>query len=827
MKIVKLILFKYKRLFLSNIEKIEYTPESNLQVILGRNMSGKSSLLKELSPLPADLKKEFKDTGYKEIHIENNDSYYILKSSINNDKVCHSFIKDNTELNKSGNKRIQLELVKQYFNLTPDIFSVILNTSKFTNMSPFERKHWFSQMATIDYSYSINIYNKIKSNLRDIIGGIKLTNETIINTENKLKDTTLFNKYKKDKEVLENIKEHIISLYIQQDDKTINIETILDNITNISNSILTIKSKLDTNLTKQQIESNITILKTKLEANKHQIEKTTKELRLLEKSKEYGEESKLKSELSELQNKYNALLQDITSTLNTQESIDPSRLHQDYLDYSNANLDIVSNLNELSEYDTYIKYKQDNILKLKEELTNSSNSILRLTKHNTLLQEEINNINKYKSEDNLISCNQCGNTWYYKYDKNKLESLTKQIETNTKSISSLETKVKDLSSLLEKIHTRLTILDNIKNIIRSYPTLKYIWISILKSIDINNSTTESMLSEFNKYLLYLNNWKDITPYHNSIKDIQDKLKYLQDIKLMNISVLEDRFKILNEQLHDLNNNNQQLSDNLRLQESYLRNLIKLEEHYKSLHALLFSIKDIYNHISIDIRNKHLNEVLLDIKDKLMFIDNELSSIKSLQDNLDKNKELISSYKIKEKVLKILEKELSPTEGLIAKSINSFLNIFIEEMNYVISNIWTYGLELLPCDIDTESGIDLDYKFRVKVNNSEIIEDVSKLSSSGQEIVNLAYRLVFSKYISLPNIPLYLDEFSSSMDTAHRAKSYEVIDKILSSEYGQIFIICHYSDLYSSLRNVDFNILDPNNIDTTYIKHNSTRFKINS
>lgn len=827
MKIVKLILFKYKRLFLSNIEKIEYTPESNLQVILGRNMSGKSSLLKELSPLPADLKKEFKDTGYKEIRIENNDSYFILKSSINNDKVVHSFIKDNIELNKSGNKRIQLELVKQYFNLTPDIFSVILNTSKFTNMSPFERKHWFSQMATIDYTYSINIYNKIKSNLRDIIGGIKLTNETIVNTENKLKDTTLFTKYKKDKEVLESIKEHIISLYIQQDNKSIYIESLLSNLDDISNTIFSIKSKLDTNLTKQQIENNITTYKVKLETNKQQIDKIIKELNLLEKSKEYGEESKLRSVLLDTQTKYNNLFKDITTTLNITDTIDPSRIYQDYLDYSNANLDIVSNLNELFEYDTCLKYKQDDILKLKEELTNLSNSILRLTKHNTILQEEITNINKYKSEDNLISCNQCGNTWYYKYDKNKIESLSKQIESNTKSISTLESKVKDLTTLLDKINTRISILDNIKNIIRSYPTLKYIWISILKSIDINNSTTESMLSEFNKYLLLLNNWKDITSYHNSIKDTQDKLKYLQDIKLMNISVVEDRFKILNEQLHDLNNNNQSLSDNLRLQESYLRNLIKLEEYYKTLYSLLFSIKDTFTSMSIDIRNKHLNEILIDIKDKIIHIDNELSSIKSLQDNLDKNKELISNYKLKEKVLKILEKELSPTEGLIAKSINSFLNIFIEEMNYVISNIWTYGLELLPCDIDTESGIDLDYKFRVKVNNSEIIEDVSKLSSSGQEIVNLAYRLVFSKYMSLPNIPLYLDEFSSSMDTAHRAKSYEVIDKILSSEYGQIFIICHYSDLYSSLRNVDFNILDPNNIDTTYIKHNSTRFKINS
>ena len=69
MKIDKIILYRYRRLSLNSIERLEYTPENNIQVIIGRNMSGKSSLLKELSPLPPELKKEFKDEGYKEIHI--------------------------------------------------------------------------------------------------------------------------------------------------------------------------------------------------------------------------------------------------------------------------------------------------------------------------------------------------------------------------------------------------------------------------------------------------------------------------------------------------------------------------------------------------------------------------------------------------------------------------------------------------------------------------------------------------------------------------------------------------------------------------------------
>ena len=107
-----------------------------------------------------------------------------------------------------------------------------------------------------------------------------------------------------------------------------------------------------------------------------------------------------------------------------------------------------------------------------------------------------------------------------------------------------------------------------------------------------------------------------------------------------------------------------------------------------------------------------------------------------------------------------------------------------------------------------------------------MDDVNKLSSSAKEIVNLAYRIVFAKYMDISSIPLYLDEFGSSFDPAHRNRAYDAIDKILSSEYGQIFMVCHYETLYSTIRNIDVNILDPNNIETNYINDKDNRFKIN-
>ena len=145
--------------------------------------------------------------------------------------------------------------------------------------------------------------------------------------------------------------------------------------------------------------------------------------------------------------------------------------------------------------------------------------------------------------------------------------------------------------------------------------------------------------------------------------------------------------------------------------------------------------------------------------------------------------------------------LSPESGLIAKSINSFLNGYLSEMNNIINSVWSYNMELLPCEIDSDS--DLNYKFKVKVNHDEIIEDVSKLSSSMQEIVNLAFKIVFVKYLGLANYPLILDEFGRTMDVEHRQTAYDIIDRVLSHNFNQIILVCHFESMYSRFVNADF------------------------
>ena len=313
MKIDKIILYRYRRLSLNSIERLEYTPENNIQVIIGRNMSGKSSLLKELSPLPPELKKEFKDEGYKEIHISHNNSNYILLSKLENNKQIHSFKKDNVELNDGSTRKVQLELVKQYFNITPAIMDILLNKNNFTSMAPLERKKWFTDMSSIDYTYPISIYNKIKTTHRDILGGIKLSGDNIVSIESKLNNEDFINKRLEDKKVLEILKDEISNLYTNIDNS--NQEDIVNRLNTDMNNLNRLLSTLDDKYDLTELRKSIDKDKIELEHISKNIEQTHKEMDILEASNKVEEEDILNKEKHELSIKIDDIFKEMKSML--------------------------------------------------------------------------------------------------------------------------------------------------------------------------------------------------------------------------------------------------------------------------------------------------------------------------------------------------------------------------------------------------------------------------------------------------------------------------------------------------------------------------------
>jgi DNA repair exonuclease SbcCD ATPase subunit len=194
------------------------------------------------------------------------------------------------------------------------------------------------------------------------------------------------------------------------------------------------------------------------------------------------------------------------------------------------------------------------------------------------------------------------------------------------------------------------------------------------------------------------------------------------------------------------------------------------------------------------------------------------NIEKIKSRIEINKKHIDSHEDIRVALQYAINALSPTEGIIAKSINSFINVFLNEMNTIINSVWSYELTLLPCQINESN--DLDYLFAVKVaDNKKDIKDVAYLSTSMKDIVDLSFKIVFMKYMKLTHMPLMLDEFGVFMDDTHRNKVYDVIENLLSNNFSQIYFTANFKSIYGRFVDSDINILDDKNLELDDIFYN--------
>lgn len=809
MIVKELRLFKYKRFFLNNITEIIYKPEESLQIILGANGSGKSSLLKELNPLPADLTRDYNEGGYKYVVIEHVGREYILSSGYIS-KGKHSFVLDDIELNPGGTRKVQLELIKEYFNVTPNVIEILLNNERLTIMSPSVRKSWFTELSTVDYTYPIGVYNKLKQRQRDIVGGIKLLQEDIIRNET--------NNQNVDIELLENNRlhlekyiEYVTSLY-EHNIKIYTTDTVIDIVKHTKD----LKHMLDSNnlskISKDVILENIRLNKIRVVNISNDIVSIGKEIDVLDKIQTSREFSSIEKELLEV----NRVIEEYVNSMYIPLNINMLDSVCDV--YNNHVTELTSVIELLKNVDEYRLLSKEQSLEKVKEYEHMCIRLNSIQKRYVLTNDEITHMEKHKdNEDNLATCPKCTHVFNNKFDSiayDKLLINKKNIETE---LDVTKKDVAKLEQVVNKLRERDDIKNQIRNIIINTPECNLIWKYIWDNVNINSSSVTSILNIVNKVLIDINNWVKCKEYVKQKDELTKELEHVKGLIKLNNEHNKNKIEDLTKKLEELTLEKNNCLKYIEDFSKEVKTLNDMEHIYNNLLSSLKTLNKSFTNNVLTVRNKHLTELVNELKSELVKIDHVLNNHKQHVNKLVKDKTLLQEYKNREKVLNYMVKELSPSEGLIAKSINSFLNVFITEMNNVINSIWSYNMELLPCDV---SDNDLDYKFKVKVNNSEIIEDVSKLSSSMQEIVDLAFRLVFAKYMHLKDVPLYLDEFGRTFDKKHRTTAYSVIDKIISSDYKQIFIVSHYESLYGSLRNVDISVINEDNIDLdSTVKYN--------
>ena len=173
--ITKFILKNYIPLMTKGVSYVELTLKDVINILLGKNGHGKTRILAELNEFPPSNQDYDKD-GYKYVECTHNNKHYVLESFTGKSSK-HSFKclegKEYVEHNPGGTQKVQTELVKRFFGLTPSInaaLSALRENDRFTAMSPLQRKDILMELCPNDTNYALTTYNKMKQALNDTIG---------------------------------------------------------------------------------------------------------------------------------------------------------------------------------------------------------------------------------------------------------------------------------------------------------------------------------------------------------------------------------------------------------------------------------------------------------------------------------------------------------------------------------------------------------------------------------------------------------------------------------------------------------------------------------
>lgn len=814
MRYVELELTGYKRLRLANINYIKINPQEKLQLLLGTNGSGKSSLLKELSPLPA-VSQEYNKDGKKRIVIEHRGHTYELTSSFSPTQR-HSFIKDGVEeMNPGGTAAVQKELVKKEFNITQDVHELRTGSIVFTKMGPGERRYWLTRLSDTSYNYALGVYQKLKERHRDVQGAIKMNLSRAVQEANKLlsedQELQLRNEIKEYRDILEKLLTlKSPSQYFKSDIEK-ELQHIEEELSTLSRQMIRIRGKflnLEGFDSFEAIDEKIIQITSNANGLNFIIDRVSKEIQALQDTINALTKANINN-FQELDVKRAQLTKEIESLF--------AKVDKDinFSDPVNALKSLNTVQDSLTDIATQIKpnagdYTRDGYQQLQERAT-KIRLIIQADEAAYAAAEIKKKAFEEAKREAPINCPKCDHQWHLGYDPKTYEEVCQFLQIKSKAIEENKIALRNMEELVEDYKQYFSLYQSYRELVKSWPILEPLWNYIV--------TSEMIFKNPNSILYLIDRLKGSMQVQIDINALQVQLSELNELKVATIALESNHIETTKIKIANLDEELFKQNEALRKFQRYIQQL----KEYKEV-ARFIKEKEAYLTTLIDERSKKFDILLEEVKqntlnDMIRYVQLELTKREQQLSQVDVQKGLVDNIRRQVKeleeetvVLAAMVKEISPTEGLIARGLLGFINIFVKQMNSFIRKAWLYPMEIVPCLPDAENGVDLDYKFSLQVNNSDPIPDIKLASSAMSEIINLAFVIVAMKYLGLSDAPLLLDELGHSMDHAHRQSIFNVISNLLiQSDFSQIFVVSHFESSYGSLVNADITVLCSKNI----------------
>lgn len=811
--ILELELNLYKRLSLKNIRKFKWSFKSAIQILLGTNGSGKSQVMREMSPLPAN-EKDYHKGGLKRIVISHNGKIYELISDFTKTQE-HYFNCDGVNLNPGRTITIQKELVKEHFNLTTERHEFRLGLEPFCKMSAARRKELLMQICVVDYTYAVKLYKKVVDEYNSMRNGIKLAKKRLQSeTVNIINDIEVANL----RDRLSVLTKQSQQLYMLRNANAGSMGTVTSNLHSAVNSINELTARFSgvrkalgaiAYFSPHEQQSTIDECKDNLAATQGIYGRLSEEFMQLT--------AELSDTIDVVGEDAVALQDEIIADRKLIDTLLEQRKQPlEGLNAVNASGSMELVYESLMSVLTALPSDPESVMSF-ENLTKTTERIKELERSININREKLNDcihrerhLAELATGDN-IDCPKCEHKWRVGYDDKTHAILKQRVEQGRLMVAALTKELDAMTIKQTELNEYATLYKEYIRITRNTPELLPLW----ELIDAENSIKVSP----GHALSLIDLVRGDLSICMRVASIEDKIRgSLQRLKLVELSKsentkekraklvkLEEELgilsarKVLEQQtlqrhVNDLNQTNQ---------------LYTLGDRIREAQALL----DRHSYAAIDsIKNSIIDESLVETHSEIATLSSRLNSIDQQTAIIRDIRKSIEDMEALEKAYKAISDALSPTDGLIAEGMLGFIRNFVARMNALIAKAWTYPLVVHDCSTEAETA-ELNYKFPLMSPNLyEPVPDVANGSAGQQEIVNLSFIVIASQCMKIDYGPLFLDEFGKTFDSAHQQAAVHLIGQLMEQlNFSQLFMISHYEDCYGAFYNAAISVLDASNI----------------
>lgn len=836
MRYLSIELVGFRRMALRNIKVFRMTMQEIVQLILGTNGCGKSSLINELTPLPADPTAYHK-TGSKTLTLTDKGSTYVLKSWFSHGNK-HSFEKDGVELNTGHTQAAQRELVKQTFGITPAVDELIKGIERFHSMPPGKRREWFTKLADVDYDYALRVFKKLQELARDKSGALKEAKRRLVAESAKLISDTEEKKLRAELEVTHRELTYLIEQrapiekpaqsYREERDQN------LEELQRLSGKLRRMKlvapythlygidllhgyernewgdliapaftSLADIDALLEQYREAIAGKEALLNQAVTEHTKNEETIAILTKTGEAGFQA-LQTKMDDLR-----LVRDqhLARRKLGIEGIDPV--------HGASALESVFDVLEATftalPENTEKKYSQTNLQSHQQRALHLQDKQAALQRELAKLNAQLQHLESHKAAG-AMQCPKCQHRWHPGADEAKLQLLRDQITSTEAEHAILTKEHSEVAEKISAIQAYSQLYRDYLACVRNWPVLTPFW-DYLQEQDLILKSPPVAIVKMETLRHDLRCAQEAHQVDLAIAETKQLLSQAAQVGDANLLQVKEHQLQCTHRIESLTSELVQLRQGHAAYTQYRRQLIEAQELGERIHALAHKHHDLTHQVIDTMWRETINHCVRQLQHALAVKQETLNNALMQKKLVQQFESQIATLTIEEEAAKLLVQQLSPSEGLIAEGLFGFIHHYTSQMNRLISKIWAYPMQVQDCGLSHDGGAELDYRFPLMVNSLDNIVPDVKMASSGQcEIVDVAFKVVAMRHLGLAETPLFLDEFGASLDESHREAATDTIKTLMEQEdFTQLFMVSHYRSSYGAFTNAEVCVIDPTNI----------------